>query len=662
MIRLGMIAFAMMFAAVAAAAPTGPNFAADRIFDGRSLDGWTSLGAARWTTRDGEIVGEPQASGGGWLLLDRSLSNLAVYSQILCTGGCRGGLLLRAERTDDGGLKGVYVALGDDERGAFAVVLDAAGREVTRQPLAAGFNLGGLADHMGNTPPDLLEALMRDGAMAPLPQGISLPELDVPSGAYRPGDWNELNVILYNDALRPSVNGGPDSGAMRPDGMAIPASVAPPAAGRFGPIALHVAGNGPIRFRELRYRDLGRWQFPAERVDAAFEMRRLDGMFVSWGVTVADMDRDGHVDVVAGPYIVKGPELTHAEEFYTPAVYNPATEYPQRSFVNFAHDWTGDGWPDLLLLSGNAGYSTATVYVNPRGESRHWDSHVVLKPIGNETTLLRDVDGDGRPELIHSFDNAMAYSRPDPRDPTGHWITTVISEKGPWGAFYAHGLGIGDLSGDGRADYLTPWGWWEQPAKVEAGKLWTFHPQAFGRAGNSQGAAGGAEIGVYDVNGDGLNDVVTAMEAHRFGLAWFEQRRDRKGNRSFVQHDIMGNFLTKNAGDVMFTQPHATAFADMDGDGVPDLVTGKRAMSHVFNYFDADPFGPPVLYVYRTVRDPQAPGGARFEPQFVHNRSGVGGHIAVADVDGDGTPDIQTSGVYGTFVFLNRLPQSGANP
>ena len=48
--------------------------------------------------------------------------------------------------------------------------------------------------------------------------------------------------------------------------------------------------------------------------------------------------------------------------------------------------------------------------------------------------------------------------------------------------------------------------------------MWKFHPTAFGR--------GGAEMAVYDVNGDGLNDVVTSLQAHGFGLSWFEQKRD----------------------------------------------------------------------------------------------------------------------------------------
>jgi len=141
------------------------------------------------------------------------------------------------------------------------------------------------------------------------------------------------------------------------------------------------------------------------------------------------------------------------------------------------------------------------------------------------------------------------------------------------------------------------------------------------------------------------------MEGHGFGLAWYEQKRE--GSKiSFVEHMIMGDFTTKNAGDVIFTEPHATAFADMDGDGLMDMVTGKRYMSH-FGYTDPDPWGEPVLYLYRLVRNKQAPGGAEFVPELVHNRSGVGSHIVITDMNGDGMPDIVTSTNLGTFVFQN---------
>jgi hypothetical protein len=212
-------------------------------------------------------------------------------------------------------------------------------------------------------------------------------------------------------------------------------------------------------------------------------------------------------------------------------------------------------------------------------------------------------------------------------------------------------LGVADINGDGRMDFLNAYGWWEQPPAGTTG-TWKMHPTAFGRWGASQGGAGGAEICGYDVNGDGLIDAVGPMEGHGFGLAWWEQKRDSNKNISFVEHVIMDNFMTKNADGVIFTEPHAASCADMDGDRIPDLVTGKRYMSH-FGYSDPDPWSEPVLYIFRTVRNKQAPGGAEFVPELVNNRSGVGSHFILGDMNGDGMTDIITSANLGTYVFLN---------
>jgi hypothetical protein len=168
-------------------------------------------------------------------------------------------------------------------------------------------------------------------------------------------------------------------------------------------------------------------------------------------------------------------------------------------------------------------------------------------------------------------------------------------------------------------------------------------------------------MGVYDINGDGLNDVVTSIEAHGWGLSWFEQVRDKDGTISFVEHKVMSNFSTQNAGGVTFSELHGSAVADINGDGIPDFIVGKRYFSHLETYSDPDPYGAAVIYAYKTVRNPKAEGKAELVPELIHNRSGAGSNIAVADLNNDGAVDIITSVDRGTFIFWGK-PHSRTAP
>jgi len=73
------------------------------------------------------------------------------------------------------------------------------------------------------------------------------------------------------------------------------------------------------------------------------------------------------------------------------------------------------------------------------------------------------------------------------------------------------------LSGDGRADVIERDAWWEHPASLENDPVWKRHAADFG--------GGGAQMYVYDVDADGLGDVITSLQAHGYGLAWFKQSR-----------------------------------------------------------------------------------------------------------------------------------------
>jgi hypothetical protein len=325
---------------------------------------------------------------------------------------------------------------------------------------------------------------------------------------------------------------------------------------------------------------------------------------------------------------------------------NVAKEYTPEA-VNFAFDYTGDGYPDVLVTEGRS----IAMYVNPGKEERRWDRYPVLPGAASEVDVFKDVDGDGVPDVVYIGDGTVNWATPQKGNPTAPWVVHAVSEPG-YGVLAQHGIGAGDINGDGRMDIVSPYGWWEQPAKGTAPGPWAYHPVKFGRWPRAGASPGGAELGVYDVNGDGLNDVVTTLEAHGWGIAWYEQKKDKaSGAITFVEHVIMDDFLAKNPGGVTFSEPHAAAFADIDGDGIPDLIVGKRLYAHNESYNDPDPYGDAVLYWFRTVRNPKAPGGAEFVPELIHNRSGVGSTITAADLNKDGAMDIVTSTNRGTFIF-----------
>jgi len=342
---------------------------------------------------------------------------------------------------------------------------------------------------------------------------------------------------------------------------------------------------------------------------------------------VADVNSDGHADIIAGESWYEGPKWTkhrfRSFHFFDNYIDN---------FSDLPIDVNGDGSIDIVGVSW--GSKRIAWFENPGKGVGTWKEHLIDEGANIEFAFLVDIDNDGKArELLPQMagpGSATAWFEIQGKGAGAKWVKHEVSPRS-----YGHGIGAGDVNGDGRNDILTPKGWLQapqDPRKVP----WEHH------ADFDAGTTG--FIYVQDVDRDGVNDIVTSM-AHDYGVFWMKQGQKGDGSRTWEKKMI----------DDAWSQAHAMTMTDLTGNGRLELITGKRLFAH--NGHDPGGREPVGLYWYESVIVKKKLEWARHVIQY-GGRAGTGMQIPVTDIDNDGDPDFVVAGKGGLFLFENLKTQT----
>jgi hypothetical protein len=305
----------------------------------------------------------------------------------------------------------------------------------------------------------------------------------------------------------------------------------------------------------------------ASAQDIAFKKHVINSDAQFTAAMAVDVNKDGKLDIVCGDSWYEGPDFKKKH-------FIRDVEIIQGRPDGYAHlpiDVNGDGWPDIVTVNWRS--KSIKWIEHPGAGLGAWKTHVVAEPGYMETGRVVDMEGNGKPAILPNGSTFAAWWSLDKKpDGSPDWQRHELPKE-----LAGHGIGFGDINGDGRGDVVGRFGWAEAPADRRNGR-WIWHP-------DFDLDAASVPILVVDVNGDGLNDIVYSR-AHHCGVYWLEQTR-KDGKIGWIKHVI----------DSSWCGGHAPLWADLDGDGIPELVVGKRYLAHEGK--DPGEYDPLVGYRYQ---------------------------------------------------------------